>query len=369
VKMSLRAPRPLSLLVAMHLPFFAFATIQSVTGVAWPDPGTRWSALPLVLCAAAIQLRHSLAAARGARPRYWQWTLLLLVLLTYVPYPLLGGRWSTLHWFVIASYLMLLPWPTALAAGAIDAAGIGAYGTWALSHGLFFAAFGSIVMFAGGAGLYGAARLVWHADDLRATRAEIAELAVERERLRISRDLHDLLGHSLSAVALKGDLAHGLIEREEIEQAAAEIQSLVSVARTALHDLREIVYQQPAVSLISELDRCSDILAAVGIETRISKPLESLPGKIDELFAWVVREGVTNVMRHSTATACSISIGRGDGRLRLEIENDGAGAMSPSGQGLSGLAARAAELSGKMQAQVAAVGHFVLVVDVPEEAT
>src|SRR5215470_7419267 len=269
--MSLRAPRPLSLLVAMHLPFLAFATIQSVTGIAWPDPGTRWIALPLVLCAAAIQLRHSLAAARGARPRYWQWTLLLLVLLTYVPYPLLGGRWSTLHWFVIASYLMLLPWPAALAVGAIDAAGIGAYGTWALSHGLFFAAFGSIVMFAGGAGLYGAARLVWHADDLRATRAEIAELAVEHERLRISRDLHDLLGHSLSAVALKGDLAQGLLERQDVERGIVEIRSLVSVARDACRDLREIVHREPSVSLALELERGIDILSAVGIETRIVK--------------------------------------------------------------------------------------------------
>ena len=367
--MSLRAPQPVSLLTAMHLPFVAFTATQAVTGLAMPHPDTRWGAVPVVLSAAAIQLRHSLAAVRGAHPRHWPWTLLLLVLITCLSTQLFGTRWSTLNWFVVASCLMLLPPPAGLAAAALDATGAAIYAAWGLSYPLLSSTVNTIVLFAGGASLYGAARLVWHANELRATRAELAELAIERERLRISRDLHDLLGHSLSAVALKGDLANGLLERQQVGQAAAEIQSLVSVARGALHDLREIAHREPAVSLTSELDRCCDILAAVGIETRISKPVESLPRKVDELFAWAVREGVTNVMRHSSATACSIAIGRRDGQLRLEIENDGAGVTSRYGQGLSGLAARAAEISGEAHTHLAGIGRFVLVVRVPEEAT
>src|SRR5437867_996880 len=91
----------------------------------------------------------------------------------------------------------------------------------------------------GAGGLFAAARLVRAIDDLRAARAELAELAVGRERLRISRDLHDLLGHTLSAVSLKGDLALRLLERNEQPRAAAEIESLTAVARSALRDMRD----------------------------------------------------------------------------------------------------------------------------------
>jgi len=143
----------------------------------------------------------------------------------------------------------------------------------------------------------------------------------------------------------------------------------VSVARSALHDLRDITYRQPAVSLASELNRCSDILAAVGVETRVTHRVEALPPRVDELFAWAVREGVTNVVRHSTATTCSISIGRDDGHMRLEIENDGAGLASVGGQGLSDLVARSAALSGRARGQSAGAGRFLLTVDVPEEAS
>ena len=129
------------------------------------------------------------------------------------------------------------------------------------------------------------------------------------------------------------------------------------------------MHREPLVSLTPELERCTDILAAVGIETLIARNAENLPPKVDELFAWTVREGITNVVRHSTATICRISIGRSQDCLRLKIENDGAGLMSGEGQGLSGLVARAATLSGKARGQPDGTGRFVLIVDVPEEAT
>jgi len=213
-----------------------------------------------------------------------------------------------------------------------------------------------------------AARLVRLARELRATRAQLADLAIERERLRISRDLHDLLGHSLSAVALKGDLAQRLIARQEMSRADEEIQGLVSVARAAFRDLREITYREAAVSLASELDRCTDVLAAVGIETRVNTHVDTLPSRVDQLFAWAIREGVTNVVRHSSAHTCSIFIDRGDGRLRLEMENDGAGFAAIGGHGLSGLATRAEELSGTARGRTDGAGRFLLTIDVPEEA-
>jgi two-component system, NarL family, sensor histidine kinase DesK len=367
----MRMRRERGLLVAMHLPFVAFTAAQAITGLGFDRLGNRWSALPLVLTAGAIQVRHSLAAADGVRPRHWQLTLLLLFLITYLPLPLFMYRWPTLHWYLIASLLMLLPERVALTAAVTDGVGFAVWIVMSLAedryHMAWSLAYDIVIFLAGGGSLYGTARLVWLAKEIRATRAQLADLAIERERLRISRDLHDLLGHSLSAVALKGDLAQRLLERQETSRAEEEVQSLVSVAHSAFRDLRQITRREPAVSLESELDRGTDILSAGGVETRITRHVERLPPKVDELFAWAVREGVTNVVRHSSARTCSIVIGRGDGQLRLEIENDGAGLASLDGQGLSDLVARSAELSGKARGRAAGAGRFLLTVDVPEE--
>src|SRR5262249_10825930 len=119
-----RILRPRGLLVAMHLPFFAFTAARTITGLGFDSLGNRWSALPLVLTAAAIQVHHSLAAADGIRPRHWKWTLLLLFLITYLPTPLFMYRWPTFHWYLIASLLILLPGRVALAAAVTDAVGL-----------------------------------------------------------------------------------------------------------------------------------------------------------------------------------------------------------------------------------------------------
>jgi two-component system sensor histidine kinase DesK len=365
---------PRGLLVAMHLPFVGFTAAQAIAGLGYPfvPPGARWIALPFVLAAATIQIRHSLAAADGVRPRYWRFTLLLVCLIAYLPLPLFLHRWPTLQWYFIASSLMLLRGRVALGISVPPTVAVAVWNVTTTTVGPSRVAWGIaynvLIFLAGGGSLFAVARLARLAGELRTTRAQLAALAVERERLRITRDLHDLLGHSLSAVALKGDLAQRLLERQETAQADEELQSLVSVARSAFRDLLEITHRQPAVSLTSELDRCTDILAAVGVETRVTKGIETLPPKVDELFAWAVREGVTNVVRHSSAHTCSIGIGRSEGQLRLEIENDGAGLVAIGGHGLNGLAMRAAELSGAARGRTVGGGRFLLTVDVPEEA-
>jgi two-component system sensor histidine kinase DesK len=365
------------LLLAIHVPSIAFVIAQGGLRLAFPGPEKHdVIALPLAIVASVLQLRHSIAAAQGIRPRYWVWTLLLLVLIAYVPLPWFKDQAVTIQWFVMASFAMLLPAAIAIVTSIVSgvamgiwyaaitqAAGVG-FGqlAWAFSYWV-------ALLFLGGAGLYGATRLVRLVDQLRDARADLAELAIGRERLRISRDLHDLLGQSLSAVSLKGDLAIGLLARNELPRAVGEIESLVTVARSALHDLRDIAHREPPIALSSEIERAVDLLASTGTETRVDTAADALPPAVDELFAWALREGVTNVLRHSAATTCAITIGRHDGTVRLEIVNDGAMPTSASGSGLSGLAARAAALSGAATARSLADGRFRLRVDVPEVAS
>jgi two-component system sensor histidine kinase DesK len=364
------------LLIAIHVPSLAFTIAQGGLGLAFPGPsGYETIALPLSIIAGALQLRHSFAAAQGIRPRYWMWTLALLVVIATVPIIFLKDRWITLQWFVVASFAMLLPARIALTATVVGALGLGVWfakttqgenPTLLAQAWAFF--YWEALLFLGGVGLYGATRLVRLMDQLRDARADLAELAIGRERLRISRDLHDLLGQSLSAVSLKGDLAIGLLKRNELPRAIGEVESLVSVARSALHDLRDIAHREPPIALASEINRATDLLASTGTETKVHITAGPLRPEVDELFAWSLREGITNVLRHSAATICSITIGREEGIVRLEIVNDGALPASAGGNGLSGLATRAAALAGSASARSIADGRFRLRVDVPEIA-
>ena len=365
--------RAWSLLVLMHVPFIAFAIAQGGFGLALPAPTAHKTiGFVLAVAACALQLRHSIASAAGFRPRYWRVTLALLLIIAYVPLAFFGFRWLTLQWFVAASLAMLLPPRVALPIVVASALTIGIwYGVAdpnrdaSLPERVWTFCYWEALQFLGGAGLYGAARLVRLLDELRDARADLAELAIDRERLRISRDLHDLLGQSLSAVSLKGDLAIGLLERDEIPRAVAEVESLVTVARSALHDVLDIAHREPPISLTLEIERAADLLASTGTETRFDLPTEELSPDVDELFAWALREGVTNVLRHSTATMCSISIRRHHDALMLEIVNDGAMPASSGGNGMSGLAARAAWLSGTVSGRALGDSRFRLRVEVP----
>jgi two-component system, NarL family, sensor histidine kinase DesK len=360
--------------IAMHAPFIAFPILQVTTGI--PNlPGAPGPvALPVVLAAAAIQMRHSLAAARGTRPRYWLWSLLLLLLIVYAPLPLVGRTWMTLQWFAIASLAMLLPARIALSAsialcvmsGTWQATTVGAIGQqypWGVAYTI-------MVFCVGGWALYGSAVIVRLIDELNEARAVLGDVAIERERLRISRDLHDVLGQSLSAVSLKGQLAIGLLQRNETRAAAAEIEDAVAVTRSVLHDLRDIPHGALPMSLRTEIERAADLLAAAGIKARFNAAIEHLPARSEELLAWAIREGVTNVLRHSSANLCSIAIQRDDDTIRMEMRNDGAQRAEDEavGHGLSGLAARAAALSGSATGSVEG-SSFRLVVQLPVAAT
>ncbi|HXR65802.1 MAG TPA: histidine kinase, partial [Ktedonobacteraceae bacterium] len=177
------------------------------------------------------------------------------------------------------------------------------------------------------------ARSVATERELRVAREEIAGLAVMTERLRIARDLHDLLGHNLSLIALKSELARRLLSASP-ERAALEISDVENVARTTLEEVREAVtnYRQP--TLANELHAASEILAAAGIayhyQNGESSTVDALPTQLEAVLSWAVREGVTNVIRHSHAHQCVIHMTRDKQRAGIEIIDDGQGSATPA---------------------------------------
>jgi two-component system, NarL family, sensor histidine kinase DesK len=168
-------------------------------------------------------------------------------------------------------------------------------------------------------GLY---RLADALRELHSLRTVLARQAVAEERLRLARDLHDLLGHTLSMITLKSELAGRLLEKEPA-RAAQEIQEVEREARRAGREVRAAVagYRQPALD--SELEAARQILTAAGIACEVEQTAGALPSATDAVLAWTVREGVTNVVRHSRARRCTIRITGEEDTVMAEVINDG----------------------------------------------
>ncbi|HEX7103154.1 MAG TPA: sensor histidine kinase [Nitrolancea sp.] len=212
-------------------------------------------------------------------------------------------------------------------------------------------------------------RLIATNAELRLAREEKARLAVAEERLRFARDLHDLLGHSLSLIALKSELAGRLVEVNP-ERAQAEIHDIEQVTREALREVREAVsgYRQP--NLHAELTGAQAALDAAGIDCRIDNRVTTPDAPIEAALGWAVREAVTNVIRHSSASICHIDLRKSGESVRLTVRDDGTTTSEPprsgrAGTGIAGLAERVAALGGTVTAGQPAEGGFRLVVDIP----
>ena len=205
--------------------------------------------------------------------------------------------------------------------------------------------------------------------ELLAAREELARRAVSEERLRIARDLHDLLGHTLSLIALKSQLAAKLVEGDP-RRARAELEDVQSITREALAEVREAVHAYRLRSVAEALEGARTTLAAAGIECRVDSTTDELPAEVESVLAWAVREASTNVVRHSGARACAIMLARDGVGVSLQIDDDGGGAdESPAGSGLAGLAERARRLHGTLEAGARPEGGFRLRLTLPLRAT
>lgn len=207
-------------------------------------------------------------------------------------------------------------------------------------------------------------------DELTEARAELAQMAVAAERERFARDLHDLLGHSLSVIALKAELAGRLLPGRP-NDAAHEIGEVERVARSALTEVREAVsgYRRP--TLDDELAGARMALSAAGISADVTRAPVALSPEVEAVLAWSVREGATNVIRHSGAKRCSVTVAADLVSASVEVVDDGAGpgdggrAGMNGGHGLEGLCERAGVVRGRVDAGPRPDGGFGLRVTVP----
>lgn len=211
---------------------------------------------------------------------------------------------------------------------------------------------------------------LWHvvkaAEEGREARAR---LAVTEERLRFARDLHDLVGHRLSAIAVKSEVATKLAVADGA-RAAEEMAEVRRLARESLREIRTAVRGYRTIDLDAELRSVRAVLEAGGVKCALELPETRLPDEVSTVLAWAVREGTTNVLRHSSASRCDIKVAVKEGSAVLTMRNDGVqegSAAEGPGSGLAGLAERVASLGGVLRAGPGERGEFLLTVTVPVE--
>jgi two-component system, NarL family, sensor histidine kinase DesK len=176
---------------------------------------------------------------------------------------------------------------------------------------------------------------------------EVEHLAKVAERERIARDLHDVLGHTLSVIVLKSELAAKLAEKEPA-RAAREIKEVERISRDALAQVRSTVRGYQALSLQAEAEQAAATLQAAGVKVECDFVPAQIPASHEGVLALALREAVTNVIRHAQARSCDLRLRPVEGGCELEIKDDGCGRMAPEGTGLTGMRHRVEALGGKL---------------------
>ncbi|SDG25843.1 two-component system, NarL family, sensor histidine kinase DesK [Lentzea fradiae] len=180
------------------------------------------------------------------------------------------------------------------------------------------------------------------AAELRIRTARVEHLATLAERERIARDLHDLLGHTLTAVIVRAQLVAA-----DPARAAEEAAEIERTARAALSEIRNAVTGWRSASLETELEAARAALTSLGVEVVVRRDEDlAIVGSTEHELALALREAVTNVVRHARASNCHIAVEARDGELRLVVADDGIGSRGPEGNGLTGMRERIAALGG-----------------------
>lgn len=365
------APRVARMILWTALLSFTLVTTLNLLDVGLSEREL-WIALAAQAVISALQLRHSAPGAN--RAPLWKRCLTLSVqaLLTYLPLFVFRAEWGSMAGFLAGSMLLLLP----------PRIGWSLYGVTGCSllvpaliehRSVLDTVYLCQSTLLTGLITYGLSRLSELVKEVHAARGELAHMAVTEERLRFARDLHDLLGFSLSAITLKSELIHRLIPGHP-ERAMKEIEDVLTVSRDSLADVRRVARGFQDMSLEQEINSARSVLGAADIGVEIRVDLHEVSPRSDSVLAAVLREAVTNVLRHSRAGHCAIEAVRDGDRVRLRVVNDGvqAGYRDPSpdsGSGLTNLETRVQAIGGTVLAGRLDDRTFSLVAEVPAQPT
>jgi two-component system, NarL family, sensor histidine kinase DesK len=303
------------------------------------------------------------------------WVLLAaLGAITLVLNLVVGGDMAALYPLLALACGAVIPWterpgPPLPLVAVLIVAGTGAVITWTRGSpggDVWQVLYGSLL-----AGVVTAVvfRLIEAVRELHLTQEELARAAVDEERLRFARDLHDLLSHTLSVMVIKAQAVRKLAPRDP-QAAAEQAADIENVGRQALTEVRQAVTGYRGRGLARELDAARITLADAGFTTVINGEDRPVPEQVDAMLGWVIREGVTNVIKHSGGHLCEISVRQADGHVTLEITDDGNGgpvssALPAGGHGLGGLMERTAAEGGTLRAGPRRGGGFRLIATIP----
>ena len=195
---------------------------------------------------------------------------------------------------------------------------------------------------------------------------EVERMAKIAERERIGRDLHDVLGHTLSLIVLKSELASKLADKDPA-RAAVEIRDVERISRETLAQVRTTVRGYQSRSLQAEAEQARAALQAAGVEVLCDFPPASIPASHEGVLALALREAVTNVIRHAGAKSCNLRLAQTSSSCSLEIQDDGCGELEPEGVGLSGMRQRVEALGGSLRREVSSGTRLVITLPVTSQ--
>jgi two-component system sensor histidine kinase DesK len=348
------------------LPWLLFQFFPVADLVTTDRPATLLAVAVLGLVAFTALYLH--VVSRFFFERGVSWEFLVLAGLGAVLAFSYGPSWAGLMIYVSAAASATLPerwvWPAVVAAAVVCAAVL----LLADDSGLLVL---PVLCVLTAFALRGTRYLLTVNRELTEAREELARNAVAEERMRFARDLHDLLGHSLSLIALKSELARRLAEVDP-PRAQREMADVEEAARRALAEVRDAVSGYRQVSCAQALAEARAALTGAGIAIRLPDSVPTLPGVVDAALGWVVREATTNVLRHSGAGRVTVELTEDGVRAVLTVTDDGAGTGErltvlggPTGSGLAGLRERVGALGGELQAGPVDGGGYRVRASVP----
>lgn len=345
--------QPVSLVFSQHKPTWEIATVLALV--------IGYSVSYLYVC-----VRRDHAPSHLARSLSIGWLCLFPIALAV----LLGTEMLIFFTYAVSTALMLLPAFAGAALGFGSAISL-IIGTWIQTGTADFGTAMILVVLT--LAMFALGGLIRTVRKLRATEGKMARLAVAEERSRLARDLHDVLGHSLTTITVKAGLARRVLESStDRERAIEEVRDVENLARQAMTDVRATVSGYRTASLPAELVGARAALSAAGIAADLPRAVDNVTADLQETFAYVLREGVTNVIRHSGASRCEVRLGdtwleiRDNGRSAAELVT--ASRETGGGHGLSGLAERVAAVAGTLEAGPLPEGGFLLRVSVPSSS-